>query len=451
MPFLGPFRYPDSPVHYRRLKRAYPKIVRGEGVWLYDADGKAYLDGSGGAYVASLGHGSTAVAEAMAAQARRFGYVNGTQFTHDAAEEVAQALTALSPGLDKAYLLANGGDAVEAAIKFARQYWAEAGRPEKTKVLSLDPSYHGNTLLALSAGARASYKKLFSDWLVDFPRVPAPYPYRADGDSDPALTGEAFERAVLAAGPDTVAAFIAEPVGGSSTGASVPPERYWKRIRALCDRYQVLLIADEVLCGAGRTGTWSALEPYGVLPDILTLGKGISGGYAPLSAMLAPRRLVDVLARGTGSLAHNQTFSHHPVTCAAGAAALRIMREQRLVERCARLGPALHARLSGLLDHPLVGDVRGRGLLAGIEFVADKKTKKPLPRSLRFSEALADAALERGLVVWPNYGNADGEAGDLVMLAPPFIVTETELDELAVRLTDALNAVTKAVHAGRKT
>ncbi|MBI3300302.1 MAG: aspartate aminotransferase family protein [Elusimicrobia bacterium] len=445
----GKFSYPDSPVHYRRLKRPYPKIARGEGVWLHDTEGRSYLDACGGAYVAALGHGSALIGEAMAAQARRFGYVNGTQFTHDPAEDLARALTELSPGLDKAYLLANGGDAVEAALKFARQYWAEAGRPEKTKILSLDPSYHGNTLLALSAGARASYKKLFSDWLVEFPRVPAPYPYRSTGPEDPALSAEAFERAVLSAGPDTVAAFIAEPIGGSSTGCSVPPEKYWRRIRALCDRYQVLFIADEVLCGAGRTGTWSALEPYGVVPDLLVLGKGISGGYAPLSAMLAPRRLVDVVARGSGSLAHNQTFSHHPVTCAAGVAALSIMKEQRLVERCARLGPLFHKKLDALREHPLVGEVRGRGLLAGIEFVADKKTKRPLPRALRFAESLAEAALDRGLVVWPNYGNADGENGDLIMLAPPYIISETELDELVLRLSDAVNTAARSVTVGR--
>lgn len=442
---LGPFSYPNSPVHYRRLKRVYPKVVRGDGVWLFDTEGKPYLDACGGAYAANLGHGNHAIAEAMAAQARRFGYVNGTQFTHDPAEELAEALTALSPGLDTAYFVANGGDAVEAALKFARQYWAEAGRPEKTKVLSLDPSYHGNTLLALSAGARASYRKLYHDWLVDFPRVPAPYPYRAAGPEDPALTAEAFERAVLKAGPETVAAFIAEPVGGSSTGASVPPANYWRRVRALCDRYQVLFIADEVLSGAGRTGSWAALEQYGVVPDMMTLGKGISGGYAPLAALLAPRRLVDVVARGSGAVQHNQTFSHHPVTCAAGVAAIRQIRDQRLVERCQRMGAALHERLKALLEHPLVGDVRGRGLLAGVEFVADKTTKKPLPRSLKFAEAFADACFDRGLVVWPNYGNADGESGDLAMLAPAFIVTEKELDEIVQRFSDALDAVSKTI------
>ena len=450
MPFLGPFRYPDSPVHYRRLKRAYPKIVRGEGVWLYDADGKAYLDGSGGAYVANIGHGSTLVAEAMASQARRFGYINGTQFTHDAVEELAKELTELSPGLDTAYLLANGGDAIEAAIKFARQYWSEAGRPEKTKIISLRPSYHGGTLLALSAGARVVHKNLFNDWIVEFPRVPAPVPYRSSGEDDPALTGEAFERAVLAAGPDSVAAFIAEPIGGSSTGVSIPPDRYWKTVRALCDRYQVLFIADEVLCGAGRTGTWAALEQYGVKPDIMVLGKGISGGYAPLSAMLAPRRLLDVIARGSGALLHNQTFSHHPVTCAAGVAALRIIKEQRLVERCARMGEVLRAKLAPLKDHPLVGDVRSRGLLAAVEIVADKKTRESLPRTLLAAETTADAALDRGLVVWPNYGNADRQTGDLIMFAPPFIITESEIDELVTRFTDALNAVAKTIHAGRK-
>jgi adenosylmethionine-8-amino-7-oxononanoate aminotransferase len=246
------------------------------------------------------------------------------------------------------------------------------------------------------------------------------------------------EAAILQAGPDSVAAFLAEPVGGSSTGASVPPPGYWQQVHRICRRHDVLFIADEVLTGAGRTGTWSALEPWGVVPDIMTLGKGIAGGYVPLSAVVTTRAIAGVLARGSGSLAHAQTFSHHPVLCAAGVATLRYLREHRLIERCGALGPVLHRRLAGLRGLPLVGDVRGRGLLAGIEFVADPDTREPLPREAAFAETFTQAALDAGLVVWPNVGHADGRNGDLVMLAPPFIVTEDQIDEMVELMARAL-------------
>jgi hypothetical protein len=265
----------------------------------------------------------------------------------------------------------------------------------------------------------------------------------------PACSGDAVEAAILQAGPGQVAAMIAEPVGGSSTGAAVPPPQYWPRVRELCDRYDVLLVADEVLTGAGRTGTWSALEPSGVVPDIMVLGKGIAGGYAPLSAVVAGRAMADVLARGGGGLAHAQTFSHHPVLCAAGVATLRYLRERKLIERAAAMGRVLHRRLDALRELPFVGDVRGRGLLAGIEFVADPRTREPLPRAAGFAEAFTRAALDAGLVVWPNVGHADGRVGDLVMLAPPFIVTEDQIEELLDLFTRALRDAVERVGATR--
>jgi adenosylmethionine-8-amino-7-oxononanoate aminotransferase len=255
------------------------------------------------------------------------------------------------------------------------------------------------------------------------------------------------EEAIVHAGPDSVAAFIAEPVGGSSTGATVPPPGYWERVRQVCDRHRVLLIADEVLTGAGRTGTWSALEPTGVVPDIMTLGKGIAGGYAPLSAVVTSRSIAGVLAGGSGALAHAQTFSHHPVLCSAGVATLRYLREHRLIERAAQMGQVLHQRLGGLRRLPLVGDVRGRGLLAGIEFVADLETREPLPRSAAFAETFTQAALDAGLVVWPNIGHADGRNGDLVMLAPPFVVTEDQIDEIVELFDRALRDAVDRVGA----
>lgn len=441
--------YPHGNVFYRRLTKPFPRIVRGEGCWLEDSDGKRYLDACGGAFVACLGHGNAEIAAAIAEQAGRIAYVNGTAFTSDPVEQLASEVAGTLPGdLDHLYFLSSGSEAVEAALKLARQYWIERGRPEKRKVLALSAAYHGNTLLALSASSRDHYKTHVRDWLVDVARVPIPCyrcACRADDPTCPTCSGTALEAAIVAAGPDTVAAFIAEPVGGSSTGAGVPRADYFRTVRDICDRHEVLFIADEVLCGAGRTGTWWAIEPYGVTPDLMTLGKGIAAGVAPLSAVAAPRRIVDVLAAGSGALSHAQTFSFHPVACAAGLATVRYFKAHRLVERVAELGPVFHRKLAGLTTLPNVGAVRGRGLLAGIEFVEEAKVGTPLPRALRFAETFTEQALAAGIVVWPNVGHIDGTAGDLVMLAPPFIVTESELDEIVTRFATALDRTLAAV------
>jgi len=444
MPPAGETRYPAGHVLYRRLNRHYPRIVRGDGCWLIDDRGRRYLDACSGALVTNLGHGNAEVARAVGEQAARLAYVNGTAFTHDAVEELAAEVAALAAnGLDRTLFLCNGGDAVEAALKIARQFWAESGRPEKRKIVALSPSYHGNTLLALSASARPGYRDLFGDWLVEIERAPAPYPYRCacrgEAAECPACSGSAVEEALLRAGPGTVAAFIAEPVGGISTGASVPRPGYWRKVREICDRHEVLFVADEVLVGAGRTGTWSALEPYGVAPDFQIFGKGIAGGYAPLSALVTSRRILDVLAAGSGAPLHNQTFSQFPVSCAAGLATIRQLKAQGLVARCASMGAVLFQHLAGLQGHPHVGDVCGRGLLAGIEFVEDKASRTPFDRSLRMAETFAETAQEAGLVVWPHGGQVDGRGGDLILIGPPFIIAEDEISELVVRLRTALD------------
>jgi adenosylmethionine-8-amino-7-oxononanoate aminotransferase len=253
-------------------------------------------------------------------------------------------------------------------------------------------------------------------------------------------SGTLLEHAIRDEGSESVAAFIAEPIGGSSTGAVVPRPDYYKNIRDICDRHDVLFIADEVLTGAGRTGAWSAMQHYGVTPDIMTLGKGITGGYAPLSAVVAPERIIDVLAQGSGALMHAQTFSHHAVLCAAGVATLAYLRERRLVERCAEMGPVLHEELKSLRAFPHVGDIRGRGLLAGVEFVLDVDSREPFPREAKFAETFTDCACDAGLVVWPNVGHADGERGDLVMIAPPFTISRDEIREIVQRFETALDA-----------
>jgi len=423
--------YPETSVFFRKLRWEYPRITHGKGSWVYDDQGNAYLDGCGGAFVSNLGHGVAEIADAMAAQARKLAYVSGMTLTHDAVEEFAEEVVRLSPGdLDKVYPLSSGSDAVEAALKLARQYWAEVGTPSKQRIVALSPSYHGNTLLALSASAREHYKSMYKGWLVDVIRVPA---YDAD----------ALAQAIERAGPETVAAFIMEPVGGSSTGALVPPSGYLTRAREICDKYDVLFIADEILCGAGRTGTWSALEPDDVTPDVQILGKGIAGGFAPLAALVAPARIVDAFAEGSGGLNHAQTFSHHAVSCAAGTATLRYLAQHQLIQRCAKVGQVLHARLAQLRGLPNVGAIRGRGLLAGIELVEDSSSDLPFPRAAHFAESLTRAALDARLIVWPNVGHRNGTDGDLVMLAPPFTVTDEEIDTIVERLGQAITQTVK--------
>lgn len=436
-----PHRYPESPVFYRSLAREFPMAVRGEGCWIEDENGQRYLDGSGGAFVTSIGHGVREIGEAMAAQAGRLAYVSGMAFTNEGVEQLAERLVRLTPGMDRTYVLGSGSEAIEAALKLARQHWVERGRPAKHHIIALSPAYHGNTLLALSASARQHYRTYWPEWLTEVTRIRASYAYRCScnvAPDCPDCSGDALETAIATVGADRVCAFIAEPVGGSSTGASVPRPGYLQRVREICDRHEVLFIADEVLCGAGRTGTWTACEASGVIPDILTLGKGIAGGYAPISAMLARDAVVDPIARGSGALLHAQTFSHHAVTCAAAVAVIDYLARHRLIERCAAMGPVFHERLGALRDLPGVGDVRGTGLLAGVEFVADRESRVPFPRALRFAERFTRTAQEEGLIVWPNVGHADGTNGDLAMLAPPFIVSEGEIDELVTRFMRAL-------------
>lgn len=425
--------YPETSVFFRKLRWEYPSITHGKGVWLYDDGGNAYLDACGGAFVSNLGHGVSEIGDAMAAQAKKLGYVSGMTLSNTAVEEFAAELAKLAPTeLDKVYPLSSGSDAVEAALKLSRQYWAELGRPSKQKIVALTPAYHGNTLLALSASAREHYKVLFHGWLVDVIRVPA-------------YDASALEQAIERAGAENVAAFIMEPVGGSSTGALVPPVGYLRRVRDVCSRNDILFIADEILCGAGRTGTWSALEPEDVVPDIQILGKGVAGGFAPLAALRVPTRIVDVLANGSGALNHAQTFSHHAVSCAAGTATLRYLTRHGLIQRCAAMGRVLHDQLRALGQLPHVAAIRGRGLLAGIELAEDAATAAPFPRALHVAESVTRAALDAGLIVWPNVGHANGTDGDLIMLAPPFVIDEKEIAQIIDRLANAIQRTIKSL------
>jgi adenosylmethionine-8-amino-7-oxononanoate aminotransferase len=442
-------RYPQGHVLLRSLGKDLPIVSHGEGIYLFDRDGKRYVDAAAGALVASVGHGNREVADAIHAQLLRVGYVNGTQFTSDATEALAARLASLVErelpafGPARAAFLCSGSETVEAAVKFARQLWMERGEPARTKVLARIPSYHGNTLYALSASGRPHYRKLYGPLLSEVVTTPAPYPYRSGLDDYARDGAEHYARQLEALiekeGPHTIAAFIVEPVIGSSAGAAVPPAGYFERVRSVCDRHGILVIADEVLCGTGRCGAFFASHATSLVPDLLVLGKGLGGGYAPLSALLAKQAHLEEMRRGTGYFQHAQTYLQAPFITAAGLAVLDFFDRNDLVRRAAKVGTHLQAKLAEQLSAlDLVGCVQGIGLLAGVELVADKKTRAPFDRERKVAERLTAHLFERGLIVWPNVGQADGANGDLFVIGPPLIIDETQIDELAIALGLAL-------------
>jgi adenosylmethionine-8-amino-7-oxononanoate aminotransferase len=434
-------RFPESPVFYRDLKKSFVTAVRGEGAYLWDASGKRYLDACGGALVVNLGHGRKELSRAMAEQAEQVAYVHGSQFTTDAIEEWAEAVSRHLPrGLSKLYLVPGGTEATETAIKLARQYHTAEGRDSKFRTLACRPSYHGNTLGALAISGRDGLRRPYEPLLPlrEHAHAPAPYCYRCPlGKTYPECevacadsVGELFE----AAGPETVSAFVAEAVTGAATGVAVPPREYLPKVRAICDRFDVLLVVDEVLTGFGRTGTFLALERSGVRPDVVLLGKGITSGAVPAGAVAVDERIARAIADKLGSFTHGYTFSHHPVVAAVARESLRILEDESLVSRVAELESVLFSALRRLERFDFVGDVRGRGLLAGIELVRDRKTKEPFPRASKLVETIAARAFERGLLVYYGTGMANGVDGDALVLAPPFVIDEKQIDELVALL-----------------
>jgi len=438
------YSFPSSYVFHRLLGRELPAIARAEGAVLWDTEGKRYLDGAGGAVVVNVGHGRAEIADAMAAQARAAAYVHGTQFTSEALEDYARRLAPHAPGdCTRLYLVSGGSEANETAVKLARAYQLAKGRPERHKIVRRSVSYHGNTLAALALSGRPNLKAPYRPMLAATPEAAAPFCHHCPlGQSYPEC-GVACADDVAAViereGAETVAAFIAEPILGASAGAAVPPDEYLPRVRAICDRYEILLIDDEVMTGFGRTGRFFGIEWSGVRPDIVTCGKGMSGGYAPVGGVLISERIVEALS-STGGFTHGFTFSHNPVTAAACLATLKLLERESLVERAAERGARLAELLQPLRAHRHVGDVRGRGLLWGIELAADKASRAPFPRRERKAEALAARAFADGLVTYPSGGCANGTDGDVVLLAPPFVVSEEELGEMVTLLDRALTA-----------
>jgi adenosylmethionine-8-amino-7-oxononanoate aminotransferase len=431
-----------SNVFSRAIGRNLPVAVRAEGCTIWDSTGKRYLDASGGALVVGIGHGDPTVLDAIAEQARRFSYVHSTQFASEALEAYAAELAPLLPLDDpRIYPVSGGSEATESALKLARAYHLARGEPARTKVIARRGSYHGNSLGALDASGREPLRRPYEPWLGRAIHISPAYEYRCGVGNHPEGCGlalaEELDRTIVEHGPDTVACFIAEPVAGATLGAAVPPEDYWPAISEVCRRHGVLLIADEVMTGFGRTGTWFASEHWGIRPDILLAGKGVASGYWPLGLMVASGDVFRAVA--PAGFVHGFTYSHSPVGAAASAAVLRRLRGDDLVEASREKGERLLKELTtALADQPNVGDVRGLGLMVGIELVADRETKAPFRRSDRITERVVVAAQAEGLLLYSSTGCADGTDGDLVMLGPPFVITDEEMAEAVSKTASAI-------------
>ena len=436
-----------SHIFPRHTKSAPPVAVGGEGCYLIDSTGKRYLDGSGGAAVSCLGHGDRAVTEAIKAQLDKLAFAHTGFLTSEPAEALADLLIAHAPGrLDRVYLVSGGSEATEAAIKLARQYWVEKGEPQRGRLIARKQSYHGNTIGALSAGGNEWRRAQFGPLLLDVSHIEPcyEYRYRAEDESPEAYgrrAADALEAEILRLGPETVMAFMAEPVVGATAGALPPAPGYFRRIREICDKYGVLLILDEVMCGMGRTGTLFACEQDGVAPDILCIAKGLGAGYQPIGAMLCTSDIYDAIADGSGFFQHGHTYIGHPVAAAAGHAVVSAILDRGLVDRVKVQGDKLMARLQDRFgQHPHIGDLRGRGLFRGIELVEDRGSKAPFDPSRGIAGKIKKAAFEAGLICYPMAGTIDGQSGDHVLLAPPFIIEDAQLDELVDKLSGAIDA-----------
>lgn len=437
-----------SHVFPRHCHANLPKAVGGDGCYLIDESGKRYFDGSGGAAVSCLGHSNERVREAVKAQVDQLAFAHTGFFTSDPAEKLADLLIANAPGdLDRVYFVSGGSEAVESAIKLARQYHVERGEPQRRHLIARKQSYHGNTLGALSAGGNEWRRAQFAPLLVDMTHIAPCYEYaeRPDGETpqDYGLrVANELEAEIQRLGEDSVIAFIAEPVVGATLGAVPAVPGYFKRVRDICDQYGVLLILDEVMCGMGRTGHLFACDADGVVPDILCIAKGLGAGYQPIGAMLCSSDVYDAISDGTGFFQHGHTYIGHPVAAAAGLAVVSELLDRALPAQVQDRGAYLTNALTAAFgQHAHVGDIRGRGLFQGIEFVADRETKRPFDPKLGLAGKLKKAAFAEGLICYPMPGTRDGKNGDHVLLAPPFIASEAELDEMVGRLSRAVDMV----------
>jgi len=435
-------------VFHRNPKNEYPVAVGGDGPYIVDKDGKRYLDASSGAAVSCLGHSDREVIDAIKAQLDRLPFAHTSFFTNQPMEALAGELVENAPaGIARVYFCSGGSEAVEAALKLARQYYVEIGQAQRTHVIARGQSYHGNTLGALAAGGNLWRRKQFQPLLVEVSHVSPCYAYRGKqpGESDTAygkrLVSE-LEEEVLRLGPDRVIAFIAETVGGATLGCVTPVPDYFAGVRAVCDKYGILLILDEVMCGMGRCGTLYACEQENVVPDLVCIGKGLGAGYQPIGALLASARIYDAVVGGSGFFQHGHTYTGHAIACAGALAVQRAVKSRGLLARVRERGAGLEARLRARFgEHPHIGEIRGRGLFWGLELVQERASKQPFDPKRRINARLKLGALKNGLMCYPMGGTLDGVAGDHVMLAPPFIISEAQLDEAVDKLALSIDEV----------
>lgn len=438
-----------SAVLHRTLARTPALAVAGEGCYLVDREGQRYLDASGGAAVSSLGHSRPEVIAAIQRQVAELPYAHTAFFTNEPTERLAATLVALAPpgfGAGRVAFVGSGSEAMEVALKLARQHFVERGEPARSHFIARRMSYHGNTLGALSVGGHFQRRAMYAPMLMATTHVSPchAYRFRRDDESEAAYgrrVADELHAEIVRVGPQRVAAFVAEPVVGATLGCVPAVDGYFKRIREICDTHGVLLIADEVMCGMGRTGAMFAIEHDGVCPDIVTLGKGLGAGYLPIGATMASERVVESLESGSGTLANGHTYMSHAVACAGALAVLQCIERDELIENVRAKGTRLRTALEHQFgEHPHVGDIRGRGLFLALELVEARGDKRPFPRARRLAETIRHAAMRRGLVCYPSSGTADGEHGDHVLLAPPYILTDDEVDEIVDKLDAALTS-----------
>ena len=437
-----------SHVFPRHTKVQPPTAMRGEGVYLYDTNGKQYFDGSGGAAVSCLGHGDRDVIAATKAQLDVLAFAHTGFFTSEPAEALADLLIKHAPGnIDRVYLVSGGSEAMESALKLARQYFLEIDQPTRHRVIARRQSYHGNTLGALATGGNMWRREPFSPLMVETSHIAPSYEYRDQLPGEDARTyglrvANELETEILRLGPDNVMAFVAEPVVGATLGAVPPAPGYFQRIREICDQYGVLLILDEVMCGIGRTGTLFACEQDDVIPDITAIAKGLGAGYQPIGAMLCSADIYGAIENGSGFFQHGHTYLGHPVACAAALAVVTKLTDPAMMPRVREMGEKLQSALEAAFgQHPHIGDIRGRGLFRGIELVEDRETKAPFDPERAIHKALKRATFEAGLVCYPMGGTIDGQRGDHILLAPPFILNDDHIDEIVAKLDQAFKAV----------
>ena len=439
---------------HRSIAHSYPVAVRGEGIRIWDAAGKDYIDASGGAAVSCLGHSHPDVLAAMHAQLDKLAYAHTSFFTTKVAEALGEDLVAHAPsGIGHVYFVSGGSEAIEAALKMARQYFVEIGEPGRRHFIGRQQSYHGNTLGALAVGGNAWRRQQFAPLLIETHHVSPCFEYRGRQPAEtPRQYGERLaaelERKIEEIGPRTVIAFIAETVGGATSGAIPPVEGYFKRIREICDRHGILLVLDEVMCGMGRTGTLHACEQEGIAPDLMAIAKGLGGGFAPIGALLVGRKIFDAFEKGSGLFQHGHTYLGHPLACAGALAVQQVIRRHDLLANVRRQGAALIADLEArFAGHSHVGDVRGRGLFIGVELVADRATKAPFEPELALNARIKAEAMARGMLCYPAGGTADGTRGDHVLIAPPFIVEDRHRAAIVDILAESLDAAIASASA----